>query len=38
MTKGLVLYYSTYGRVETTAAGEADITAALVQGRRAQTA
>jgi hypothetical protein len=34
MTKGLVLYYSAYGHV----AGVAEITAALVQGRRAQTA
>jgi flavodoxin len=42
MTKVLVLYYSTDGHVETiataVAAGVAQMTAALVQGRRAQTA
>ncbi len=40
MSKILVLYYSTYGDVETmataVAAGVAEITAALLQGRRTQ--
>jgi flavodoxin len=42
MSKVLVLYCSTYGHVETiataVAAGVAEVTAALVEGRRAQAA